>query len=157
METVIEILVPALLGAILLVMAILLAVFCLSVKAVKTTARDFLTAPDEQTPSPLAQLTANAATTVGVHVASQLKTQVMGVLSGESKRAKAIEEALLTDGLAETSPLLSGLLEVSPGLRKVIKKNPAVLELVMRAINRHQGSGAPRTESGSNNQEPLTL
>jgi hypothetical protein len=112
------------------------------VLAIRQVAREFFE-PDKATGvSPFGKLVDSASASVGNAFAMQIKTSIMGKLSGSARQEKAVEQAILSD----TSPLL-GLVQSMPSLRKLIEKNPALAGLALNYLQKRMpvtpGNGTP--------------
>jgi len=124
------------------------------VRAFESTIRTFISAPDAQTPSPLAQTVDAVAQLVGRAIIAQAKTTFMGIESGAVRSAQA---AVKNQALAQF-PWLSVLDKLSPGLSKTLVRNPQLLNLAANLINRspaRQGAPAAPAPGNGHNQEPL--
>lgn len=87
----------------------------------------FINSPGDDKPSEFARLTNTIAHTAGQAIAQEVKTTIMGKMSGDARKLKAIEGDIAMDGLAESAPQLAGLLDASPNLRKRVAKNPGLI------------------------------
>lgn len=87
--------------------------------------QQFVTSPDEQTPSEFAQLAQTVGKTVGHAAAMQLKTSIMGDASGKARLGEAIASAVVH----ESQPGLAGLVDAIP--RNSRRKNAGIFELLI--------------------------
>jgi hypothetical protein len=145
----------AALTASILVLAGFFIAFLLIRRRISTLVRDFLTAPNDKTPSPLAQLADTAFFMLSQRLVLQLKTTFMGLNSVDAKKEKAEAAAAI---LGE-SPVLGILAQFIPGAGKFLSKNPAAAGIISRAL---AGPGHKRDngqhESGSSSIEsPFAL
>ena len=110
------------------------------------TLREFISAPDADTPSPLAALTDTFATLLAARLVQNVKAMLAGVESGASKA----EQLALIDGAMQQSPwlgLIGGMLPKR--LRNSLMRNPQMVAALSRiGGNNHgvtnEGATAPR-------------
>ena len=110
------------------------------------TLREFISAPDADTPSPLAALTDTFATLLAARLVQNVKAMLAGVESGASKA----EQLALIDGAMQQSPwlgLIGGMLPKR--LRNSLMRNPQMIAALSRiGGNNHgvtnEGATAPR-------------
>lgn len=84
---------------------------------------------------------------VATNILATIKAAGMGEASGEAKREKLVEEAIATDQLQATNPLLAMAAQSIPSLRKLFKKNPATL---LTAANMFKGGEGLLKSKSSN-------
>ena len=118
--------------------------------------RSFLTAPDANTPSPLALIVDQLAQVVARGVIAQAQTTIMGIKSGASRAAASAE----AQANMARYPWLSVLAQLMPGAAKSLAKNPALLNLAGSMLQRNQGQQqqqqpAPGRDNG--HQQPMDL
>ena len=110
------------------------------------TLREFISAPDADTPSPLAALTDTFATLLAARLVQNVKAMLAGVESGASKG----EQLALMDEAMDKSPwlgLIGGMLPKR--LRNSLMRNPQMIAALSRiGGNNHgvtnEGATAPR-------------
>jgi hypothetical protein len=86
--------------------------------------RDFVTAPDENTPSPLAVVADSVSLLLAARLMQQVKAMLAGVESGASKGEQL---AMITDA-AESSPVIAFLANILPKrIRNQLLKNPQMI------------------------------
>lgn len=115
----------------LLLSNLLLVAVCLSLirrlrgweRKIADSLREWVTAPDEKTPSPLAQLVDKVGAVVGGHAGNSVTAAIRGALGGVMKgvNAEAAGEAI------EGSPALGLVSALNPKLAKRLSKNPAAM------------------------------
>jgi len=105
-------------------------------------AADFLTAPNSDTPSPLAMLLDQCALLLSARLVQQVKAMLAGVESGESKGEQL---ALITEATAGNPwlTLLSGILPKR--IKNGLMKNPQMIGALAKLGkgNNHQDTEAP--------------
>jgi len=113
---------------------IMLAGFVFVYFKIRKAANDFITAPDNETPSPLAQtidmsakvLVSRAAEYFGMHDKAQG--------SADTRRGNAVDTAMITDLLSGSSPLGAILMTQFPNLAKKLAKNPALMPYILNKL-----------------------
>jgi hypothetical protein len=88
------------------------------------TVRNFVSCPDEKTPSPLAMLADQVALLLAARLMQQIKAMLAGVESGESKAAASFA----LEGVASQSPwvaLIAGMLPQR--IRNGLMRNPQMM------------------------------
>lgn len=96
---------------------------------------EFVTSPDEKTPSKFAILVDTMSARAGYAIAMQIKTSLMGKTSGVSKAENAVEQAIVEDNVASHNPLAGALLSSFPRLGRLIKRHPEYIDLAMPFLN----------------------
>lgn len=79
-------------------------------------------------------------------MAQNLKTVFMGVQSVDSKNLKKLDGALVTDLMAQSSPLLGTIAESFPAVGKMIRKNPNLIPLLQGLLTK-KSSGNNQSEA----------
>ena len=106
--------------------------------------RDFVTAPDEQTPSPLAQLADVGATLFASRLMKHAKDMLGGIASGDSKA----EQLALLEDATKDNPWIGMLASVLPKkLRASLLKHPQMIGALTKmgsAGGNHGAEVAPR-------------
>lgn len=126
MELVTNILLCVILG--LLASSIL--VFWLFVRRLRDAIVDFVTPPAEDKPSQLAIAVDAGAVLVGRAITAQIKTTLMGQVSGEVRAEKAIQGAMAMDNVEGAG--MSGLLNaLGPNMRRTLRRNPSLVDLAL--------------------------
>jgi hypothetical protein len=116
---------------------------------------DFVTPPDEKSPSKLGIAIANISHIAGHAIAVEVKTTIMGKLSGESRLASGIEGDIVDAAMENSQPALLGLLDSVPGLKKRLIKNPALAGFIMSKLgNIMQPSGSVAGSNGHTSSGP---
>ncbi len=155
-----------------ILLALILVLFCGSIGALaylllrvlakfrqlEEEVRSFVSAPDEKTPSPLAQTIDMAGQVVGRAVVAQFKTTMMGIESGNTRAEKAIAADIAED-VAKQSPI-GGLLDSFPALKKTLRRNPALLDFALSKLGSLNAAGAgnmPARSNGSSSQTKFNL
>jgi hypothetical protein len=101
--------------------------------------RAFVSAPDPDTPSPLAVLLDQAATLFAARLAQQLKAMLAGVESGE---AKGEQLALINEATAH-NPWLAIVSSILPKrIRNKLLSNPQMIGALSRLGGNHQAEAA---------------
>ena len=86
--------------------------------------RDFVTAPDKNTPSPLAVITDQMATLLAARLMQDLKAMLAGVESGNAKG----EQLALIESASDANPWLALLSNILPKrIRNGLLKNPQMI------------------------------
>jgi len=85
----------------------------------------FVTAPDEKTPSEFAEIVGTIGHTLGHAAAVEIKTTIMGKISGESRLGEAIAKQVVQS----SQPGLAGLVEAIP--RNARRKNAGIFEFLV--------------------------
>lgn len=101
--------------------------------------REFISAPDPETPSPLAVLTDTAATLLAARLVQNVKAMLAGVESGEAKG----QQLELIDSAMAASPwlgLIGGMLPKR--LRNSLMRNPQMVAALSKLGSNH-AQGAP--------------
>jgi len=122
-------------------------------KQFSETITAFITAPDEKTPSPLAQFVENASHVAGRAVAMEVKTTLMGKASVAARQEQAIIGDVVSDTVQTQNPLIAGVLDSFPSLKKRLLKNPQLAMLageMLQKVNTSKQS----VSVGSNGDKP---
>lgn len=122
------------------------------------SARQFLTAPGTDKPSPLAEAVSHVSTIFAVSIAKQVQMSMMGQASALSKATAGAEQDIARDMLANKNPLLSTLLDFSPKLRNRLLRSPAAA-IALSGLNLGAlgGNHGPKPTSGNGHDENLKL
>lgn len=113
-----------------------------TIARVTQAAADFLTAPNSETPSPLAMLLDQSALLLSARLVQQVKAMLAGVESGESKG----EQLALINEATASSPWLAMLAGILPRrIRNGLMKNPQMIGALANIGkgNNHQTTEAP--------------
>ena len=94
--------------------------------------RTFVSPAGENTPSPLASTIDTASKIAGHAIALEVKTTLMGKVSGASRLADAVRTDVQGDVVAQQMPLMGEILEQSPSLRRRLGKSPGLMELLLQ-------------------------
>lgn len=133
----------------------LLLVFARKLSSVTADIRAFIHAPDEKTPSPLANTVQIVADMIGRSICNLLKTTFMGKQSGESKSTAMLAGDIALDTLG-SSPL-GAILSSFPALGKTLRKHPELIDAAMGMLSKKAGSNGSASDSGSNAQAVFRL
>jgi hypothetical protein len=111
--------------------------------------RDFVTSPNENTPSPLAVVADQVSLLLAARLMQQVKAMLAGVESGASKGEQL---ALITEA-SESSPLIAFLANVLPKrIRNQLLKNPQMIGALSKlggSSGNHHEAAAPTGSSQS--------
>jgi len=125
--------------------------------------RDFVspsTTPEGQPgPSALSQITDAVATQFSRAITMQFKATFMGQQSASKGQERAVQGALLEDGLAAIHPMAGALLQSFPALSKTLKRNPQLLDLVLSRFAggaSMPGTGPVPSGNGSDSHYKIT-
>lgn len=121
-------------------LAILIAILFVYRK-VRNAVTYFISAPDTETPSPLAQTTDAAARVFIGRAVEMLGMHDKAQGSANVRRENAVETAMVTDILSGSSPLGAILATQFPHLTKKLAKNPALLQYAMPMLQKMSQSG----------------
>jgi hypothetical protein len=128
--------------------------FCLYIQKKITSAREtfnnFVSSPGEGKPSPLAVFVANAGQVIG----TQLKTSIMGTLSGDARAVKGLQADVVLDQAEKASPLLAGLVSYSPRLARKLAKNPELIQAALSLLPGLMGKKGPSNGNGAEASPP---
>ena len=113
------------------------------------TFTDFVTAPDEKTPSKLALTVDAISKTAGHSIALEVKTVIMGKASGIQRNLIGLESDIANDSLNNSNPVAGGLLDMMPSVKKRLLKNPDLMGFVLSKL----GGISPNTGSNHGNNE----
>jgi hypothetical protein len=129
---------------------LLSAVVCMKLRNIYTEFRLFITAPDDKTPSPLAELV-NAMSDIAARaIVARIKGTFMGKQSGESRANSAVDGAIAEDQVNSVNPLIGSILNSFPTLKKSLLKNPALVDFAMSKLA-NLGKAGGSIPSNSNN------
>lgn len=109
------------------------------VAAWEKTFQAFVSAPDAQTPSPLAQTVDAAAQVMARAAIAQFRSTVMGLASGAARAEKSAQ----AQAAMSNFPWLAALDALSPGISKTLVRNPALLNLAASFINKQSAPAGP--------------
>lgn len=142
---------------ILAVNIVFLAVYLWFLSRIATVFREFrgfVTAPDEKTPSPLAQLASSLADIFARSIVAQLKATFMGKQSGDVRAEKAVSADIAEDMLAQSNPLISAALDSFPTLKKSLRRNPGLIDYAIKKFLNGSQSAPPVTHDGNGSSGP---
>ena len=126
------------------------------IRRIYSTIEQFLTSPDEKTPSPLAQVTQVASDMLARSIIAQAKATFMGKQSGSERAETAITGDIAEGLLTAKAPMLGALLNSFPALKKTLRRNPQLIDLAMSKLGNIAG-GQPASHSPSNGQTNFKL
>lgn len=101
-----------------------------------TQFKQFVTPIEPGKPSILGNTIQNLIDSFSKQVGSQVKTSLMGTISGVSRGIDALNNEVNQASLEAQSPALGSILELVPSLKKKLSKNPLLLNLAMSAISK---------------------
>lgn len=107
--------------------------------------RTALESPDENTPSPFAQVADQVCMLLAARIMQQLKTGLAGITSGVAKREAEGQQAALLEGGPAWLPLAASILPAK--LKRQIAKNPQFLS-ALAGMGRGNGANAPEQSGG---------
>lgn len=115
----------------------------------------FVLSPGEGKQSPLGDFLDATSMMFARALVAQAKTTFMGLASGASRGAAAVEGDIAVDMASNQSPMIAGLIQSSPMLQKTLRRNPMLAMIASAALQKLMGaqSGAPSVPSvptGSN-------
>lgn len=112
------------------------------------TITEFLSSPDDKTPSPLASVIDQVSQVVARAIIVQAKTTFMGMSSVQAKAEKkqAVEQ------VEAQYPMLGLLKNLSPGIQKSLVKNPALLNLAGQLLSKANPGQSQSHTTPSNGQ-----
>lgn len=114
--------------------------------------RQFVTAVDDKTPSPLATLVAAMSDIAARSIVARIKMTFMGKQSGDVRAQSSVDASIAEDQVNSINPLIGSLLDSFPTLKKSLLKNPALIDFALSKLSRFQGSN----ELGSNGHNTQT-
>jgi hypothetical protein len=117
------------------------AVICMKIRGVFNEFRQFISAPDEKTPSPLAQLVSAMSDIAARSIVARIKATFMGKQSGAVRAEGAVDEAIAQDQVNGMNPLLGSVLDSFPTLKKSLLKNPALIDFALSKFGNLGGTG----------------
>lgn len=104
-------------------------------------------------PSPLAQAVAAGSDMVARSIVAQAKGTFMGLESGASRQAAAVDGAIAEDLARQAHPVIGGLLDNFPQLKRTLRKNPALFDMAIQQLA-GKLNGA-KSETSSPGGDPL--
>jgi len=123
-------------------------------RKIKNAVTVFVEAPDENTPSPLAQTVDQTAEIFVRRAVDLLGMHDKAQGSAAVRRENAIDTAMVTDLMSGSSPVGAILMSQFPNLAKKLAKNPALIQYLLPKLQGLNlgggGNGQTKTE------EPLT-
>jgi hypothetical protein len=121
---------------------------CLFIKAIMRNFRDYISSPGDEQPSPLSLTWERLSAVLAQQIAVQVKTTIMGFMSGAS-RGEAAEQADLAEiNMAIENPAVAGLLEMLPkSLKKKVRQNPLIAKMIIDKVT----GGITKTPSNGHN------
>lgn len=146
----------------LLILAVLSGGFIaasLFIHSISKGFQDFTSYPDGDEPSPLFVVLARLSAVLAQQIATQVKTTLMGMLSGQARGEQALNNAEAQLDLALDNPAAAGIIEMLPkNIKKMAYKNPAIAKLVMNKIaGMTQPVGGGTTASGNGSKAKFNL
>lgn len=148
---------------ILAVNAVLLVFFLLFLRKVKALYEEFqgfVTAPDEKSPSQLANVVALGGDLVASSFANKIKASFMGGESGAIRAEKGIDGDIALD-IAQQNPLVGAALSQFPNLRRTLRRNPAMVDYALQklapVITRGFGPASPPSGNNGNSSYQSSL
>jgi len=123
----------------LVVVAGLVAVSYAVYRVLSQKLADFLTAPDESTPSPFAQAVDSIAVTFAQRFTASLKASLLGMASVDKRNEQRLQDDIVQDVATQANPMIGMLLQQFPQLRKRLAKNPELIETALAYFNKGAG------------------
>ena len=151
-----SILLALILAVNLSILAVILVVF-MKARRIYAEFREFITPPDENTPSGLATVATSLADQVARSAIGSLKATFMAKKSGDVRAEQSIQTDLALDIASEANPIVGQLLTGIPALRKLAKKNPGLIDLVLSRLTIPGGNGSSPAQPAMNNQARFKL
>ena len=108
--------------------------------------REFVSPGKDNQPSPLSQFIALESKLIAQDFTNQIKTSMLGKLSGQARQENAIAGDIVSDVLNETNPMLGMILDQFPTLKKRLSKNP---QMAFGAMNLLSSMGKGRGNNGN--------
>lgn len=108
----------------------------------------FVSAPDEKTPSKLAQTVEMMSHIAGHSIAMEVKTTLMGKESGASRQEGAIIGDIVQDQMANSNPVMGMILNSFPTLSKRVRKHPELAMIASQALSNIASKSAPNPGNG---------
>lgn len=121
---------------------------------------DFTAAADENTPSPLAQLTDQVAGTFATRMVNSLKSSFLGMQSVAKRNEQRLQGDVALDLASQVNPLLGAALGSFPAVRKRLEKNPELIGLAAQYLGGRgpqPGNGHEQiSQSGSESSDSMS-
>lgn len=111
---------------------------------------DFITPPDDKTPSKLASTVDVMSSMAARAIVAQAKATFMGKQSGQVRG----EIAQQADFLRDTNPLAGALMSM-PGVGKSLRRNPGLLDIALGVLSGIKGGGSAPAP-GNNGHSEIT-
>lgn len=102
--------------------------------------KQFVSAPDDKTPSPLANVVSTASDMIARSFVAQLKATFMGKQSGENRANAGVEADIAMDTISQINPVIGTVLNSFPALRKTLRRNPGLIDLAISKLAGTQGA-----------------
>ncbi len=109
----------------------------------------FVTPPSENTQSMLANVVQAIVDSLAKQIAIQLKTTIMGIISGYSRSAQSSQTEAVEDAVAARMPAIAGIMDLFPGLKKKLVKNPLLLNFAIEKLSKKAPEKADGNGSSS--------
>ena len=141
-----------LLTLLLVINVAIFALLCVMARRIMSSYREivqFVSAPDEHTPSPLSVIASSVSDIFARSIMAQAKATFMGLQSGENRADKGISADIALDTVSQTNPAIGAILSSFPALRKTLRRNPGLLDLAISKLANKQ-SQAVIAMPGSN-------
>jgi len=110
--------------------------------------QQFVTAPDEKTPSPLAQFVSTIADMIARSMMAQIRTTFAGIAGGTARAEDAIGADIAQAALTQANPILAGLLNTVPQARRMLKKHPELIDAIVARFGGGGNHSTPVITSG---------
>jgi len=91
---------------------------------------------DDDTPSPLAQLTDQIAVTFAQRMTGSLKGAFLGMQSVDKRNEQRLQQDLVQDTATNINPLLGAILTQYPAVGRRLAKNPELLSLAAQYLSK---------------------
>lgn len=122
---------------------ILWAMFLRDLHHLRNVVAQFITPPAPDKKSPLAEVWDLATFALAKKLVVEFKTTLMGLASGDSRAAKAVENEVLKAELGSRAPMLAAVLEAVPGLSKLAKRSPGLMSAVLNRLSAGEPPAGP--------------
>lgn len=110
----------------------------------------FVTAPTDTEPSPLAQLADQLAVILGSRVAQSIEARLLAHKSHVARQANALAEDVVQDAADQANPALGAILGALPSVKRRVARNPSALEAIIPIVSKLLGGAPPGASAKSN-------
>ncbi len=117
--------------------------------------RVFVSPAGENQPSQLAVFVQAIVDSLARQIAIQLKTTIMGIISGYSRSAQAAETSAVECAVADKMPAIAGIMDLFPGLKKKLVKSPLLLNFAIEKLTHKSKPERAENSGGTSFAEGL--